>query len=168
MVYRGKICIPRAVGTLNSKVKLCRYIYLPVIGEATSLLARLCASAVCFSFVYVWHGKQQHMKMNLRGRPAQVVFLIDKVCRPTPCAGILFYFGVQTASLLVRMFHGAPLLQEAHICQPSLQSMDFVLIWSCLNFVGITMEGLARAVGRNTTYQQWENCEYISTHKTGL
>eukprot|EP00092_Neocalanus_flemingeri_P032713 GFUD01035582.1.p1 GENE.GFUD01035582.1~~GFUD01035582.1.p1 ORF type:complete len:532 (+),score=158.44 GFUD01035582.1:59-1654(+) len=69
-----------------------QYIYLPVMGEATSLLARLCASAVCFSFVYVWHG-----------------------------------------------------------------TMDFVLIWSCLNFLGITCEGVARAVGRNTTYLQWES-----------
>lgn len=74
-----------------------QYIYLPVIGEATSLLARLCASAVCFSFVYVWHG-----------------------------------------------------------------TMDFVLIWSCLNFLGITCEGLARAVGRNNTYQMWEN--YYLSH----
>jgi hypothetical protein len=39
-------------------------------------------------------------------------------------------------------------------------TMDFVLIWSCLNFLGITCEGLARAVGRNTSYQQWEGCEY--------
>merc|ERR1712096_215724 len=69
-----------------------QYIYLPVIGQATSLIARLCASAVCFSFVYVWHG-----------------------------------------------------------------TMDFVLIWSCLNFIGITCEGLARAVGRHHTYQQWES-----------
>jgi len=69
-----------------------QYIYLPVLGQSTSLLARLTASAVCFSFVYVWHG-----------------------------------------------------------------TMDFVLIWSCLNFLGITCEGLARAVGRNPTYQQWEN-----------
>jgi len=68
-----------------------QYIYLPVLGESTSLLARLCASAVCFSFVYVWHG-----------------------------------------------------------------TMDFVLIWSCLNFIGITCEGLARAIGRNSTYQYWE------------
>jgi len=69
-----------------------QYIYLPVLGGASSLFARLASSAVCFSFVYVWHG-----------------------------------------------------------------TMDFVLIWSCLNFIGITCEGLARAIGRNTTYQTWEN-----------
>jgi len=70
-----------------------QYIYLPVLGFLpTHLLSRLGASAVCFSFVYVWHG-----------------------------------------------------------------TMDFVLIWSCLNFVGITCEGVARAVGRNHTYQHWES-----------
>lgn len=67
------------------------YIYLPVLGDASSIISRLLSSAVCFSFVYVWHG-----------------------------------------------------------------TLDFVMVWSCLNFAGITCEGLARAVGRNQTYQTWE------------
>ena len=37
---------------------LTRYIYLPMLSTLPStLMGRLCASAVCFSFVYVWHGK---------------------------------------------------------------------------------------------------------------
>ena len=32
-------------------------------------------------------------------------------------------------------------------------TLDFVLIWSILNFTGITMEGIARAVGRTQRYQ---------------
>ena len=33
-------------------------------------------------------------------------------------------------------------------------TLDFVLIWSLLNFTGITLEGIARAVGRS---QRWES-----------
>lgn len=68
-----------------------RYIYRPVLGLQTGLLQRLLSSAVCFSFVYVWHG-----------------------------------------------------------------TLDFVMIWSAMNFAGITAEGVARAVGRNPTYRAWE------------
>jgi len=68
-----------------------KYIYRPVLGDYTGLLPRLLSSAVCFSFVYVWHG-----------------------------------------------------------------TLDFVLIWSILNFTGITLEGIARAVGRS---QRWQDLE---------
>ena len=37
-------------------------------------------------------------------------------------------------------------------CLPG--TLDFVLIWSLLNFTGITLEGIARAVGRS---QRWES-----------
>jgi len=68
-----------------------KYIYRPVLGDHSGLLPRLLSSAVCFSFVYVWHG-----------------------------------------------------------------TLDFVLIWSILNFTGITLEGIARAVGRSQRWQELE------------
>ena len=33
------------------------HFYRPVLGDYTGLLPRLLSSAVCFSFVYVWHGE---------------------------------------------------------------------------------------------------------------
>ena len=75
----------------------------------STLMGKLCASAVCFTFVYVWHGKK----------------------------------GV-----------GGP-----YICAASLPgTQDLVLLWSCLNFLGLTCVGLARAVGRHPAYSQWESC----------
>ena len=68
------------------------YIYLPVISLLpASLFFKLLGSAICFSFVYVWHG-----------------------------------------------------------------TMDFVLIWSLLNFLGITLEGVARALASHPTYLSLE------------
>ena len=57
-----------------------------------SLFTKLFGSAVCFSFVYVWHG-----------------------------------------------------------------TVDFVLIWSLLNFLGITLEGVARAVSTQPAYRRLED-----------
>jgi len=37
-----------------------------------------------------------------------------------------------------------------------LGTMDFVLIWSCLNFFGIAAETLAREIGKTARYQKWE------------
>ena len=69
------------------------YIYLPIISYLpSSLFSKLFSSAVCFSFVYVWHG-----------------------------------------------------------------TMDFVLIWSLLNFLGITLEGVARAVSTQPAYRRLED-----------
>jgi hypothetical protein len=39
--------------------------------------------------------------------------------------------------------------------------MDFVGIWSCLNFMGITCETLARELGRSDSYQQWESSRLL-------
>lgn len=36
-------------------------------------------------------------------------------------------------------------------------TMDFVLIWSCLNFLGIAAETLAREIGKTERYQHWES-----------
>jgi len=69
------------------------YIYLPIIAFLpSSLFFKLMGSAICFSFVFVWHG-----------------------------------------------------------------TMDFVLIWSLLNFLGITLEGLARAVSVHPSYRTLED-----------
>ena len=79
-----------------------KYIYRPVLGSHSSLLARLASSAVCFSFVYVWHG----------GGP--------------PAAPSSFNSCNSFNSF------------------PPPGTLDFVMIWSALNFAGITAEGLAR------------------------
>ena len=69
------------------------YIYLPVISTLPpGLVFKLLGSAICFSFVYVWHG-----------------------------------------------------------------TVDFVLIWSLLNFLGITLEGVARAVSTQPAYRRLED-----------
>ena len=69
------------------------YIYLPIITSLpASLFFKLLGSAICFSFVYVWHG-----------------------------------------------------------------TMDFILRWSILNFLGITLEGMAKAVAATETYQRLED-----------
>ena len=72
---------------------ICRYIYLPIITSLPpSLMYKLMGSAICFSFVYLWHG-----------------------------------------------------------------TMDFILIWSILNFMGITLEGMARSIGTHPTYRSLED-----------
>ena len=69
------------------------YIYIPITSFLpSSLFSKLFGSAVCFSFVYVWHG-----------------------------------------------------------------TVDFVLIWSLLNFLGITLEGVARAVSTMPVYRRLED-----------
>ena len=69
------------------------YIYIPITSFLpSSLFSKLFGSAVCFSFVYVWHG-----------------------------------------------------------------TMDFVLIWSLLNFLGITLEGLAKTVYALPSYRRLED-----------
>ena len=35
-------------------------------------------------------------------------------------------------------------------------TLEFILIWSLLNFLGITLEGVARAVGKHEEYQRLE------------
>ena len=56
-----------------------------------NIMTRLLTSAICFSFIYIWHG-----------------------------------------------------------------TMDHVLIWSFLNFTGVILEALARHLGRNPKYIQFE------------
>ena len=70
----------------------CSYIYLPVISTLPpGLVFKLLGSAICFSFVYVWHG-----------------------------------------------------------------TLDFVLIWSVLNFLGISLEAGARALAAHPRYRALE------------
>ena len=72
---------------------ISRYIYLPIITNLpSSLIYKLLGSAVCFSFVFVWHG-----------------------------------------------------------------TLEFILIWSLLNFLGITLEGTARAVSTTASYKRIED-----------
>lgn len=69
------------------------YIYLPIITNLpSSLIYKLFGSAVCFSFVFVWHG-----------------------------------------------------------------TLEFILIWSLLNFLGISLEGTARAVATTQGYKRIED-----------
>ena len=75
------------------KSSIFRYIYLPIITNLpSSLIYKLFGSAVCFSFVFVWHG-----------------------------------------------------------------TLEFILIWSLLNFLGITLEGMARAVSTTEGYKRIED-----------
>ena len=68
------------------------YIYLPIITTLpATLFFKLLGSAICFSFVYVWHG-----------------------------------------------------------------TLDFVLKWSILNFLGITLESMAKTLATSKTYQSFE------------
>jgi hypothetical protein len=71
-----------------------KYLYLPLLSKmpGEGLAAKLVASIICFSFIYVWHG-----------------------------------------------------------------TMEFVFIWSCLNFVGITCEAFAKAIGNTQRFKSLEN-----------
>ena len=56
----GSTCSCRSTST-GSSTDTCRRTHLstyrPVLGDHAGLLPRLLSSAVCFSFVYVWHGE---------------------------------------------------------------------------------------------------------------
>lgn len=70
---------------------LVKYIYIPCRGSNSSLIKKLGASFVCFTFIYLWHN-----------------------------------------------------------------TYDYVLVWSILNFIGLTVEGIFRSVAHSSTYQKFE------------
>merc|ERR1719204_1164182 len=58
------------------------------------------------------------------------------------------------SSLMYKLFGSSICFSFVYLWHGTL---DFILIWSLLNFLGITLEGIARALGTNERYRELED-----------